>query len=223
MTALHPARIEADDVEPRPQLRRKLSPQDFVHPRRARPAGQQNQRPDLPRRVVGSISYHGDVDRRTTRIRPGDGHGHCRAVEFGLLRALRGVDQAMGMARALPSGSAHPWTLFGVANAEVTAVSVQVDMRRSGGALEAASVVDPDAVPSVDRRARLWLELSRAYGQQKDWIGTLGALKTATAASEESMRCHPLSRNLAAELVTHGGRIVEREARVLANRLGVTA
>jgi transcriptional regulator with XRE-family HTH domain len=137
--------------------------------------------------------------------------------------ALRGIDQAMGMARALPSGSAHPWTLFGVANTEVTAVSVQVDMRKSGGALEAASVVDPDAVPGVDRRARLWLELSRAYGQQRDWIGTLGALKTATAVSEESMRCHPLSRNLAAELVTHGGRIIEREARALANRIGVTA
>ncbi|NQE72371.1 hypothetical protein [Nocardia gamkensis] len=137
--------------------------------------------------------------------------------------ALRGIDQAMGMARALPSGSAHPWTLFGVANTEVTAVSVQVDMRKSGGALEAASVVDPDAVPSVDRRARLWLELSRAYGQQRDWIGTLGALKTATAVSEESMRCHPLSRNLAAELVTHGGRIIEREARALANRIGITA
>jgi hypothetical protein len=41
--------------------------------------------------------------------------------------------------------------------------------------------------------------------------------------SEESMRCHPLSRNLAAELVTHGGKIVEREARSLAVRLGVTA
>lgn len=137
--------------------------------------------------------------------------------------ALRSVDSAMGIARALPAGSAHPWTLFGVANAEVTAVSVMVDMRKSGGALEAASVVDPDAVPSVDRRARLWLELARAYGLQKDWLGTLGALRTAASASEESMRCHPLSRNLAAELVTHGGKIVEREARALAGRLGVTA
>lgn len=136
--------------------------------------------------------------------------------------ALRGIDQAMGMARALP-GTAHPWTLFGVANTEITSVSVMVDMRRSGGALEAASVVDPDSIPSVDRRARLWLELSRAYGQQKDWLGTLSALKTATAVSEESMRCHPLSRNLAAELVDRGGKIVEREARALANRLGVTA
>jgi transcriptional regulator with XRE-family HTH domain len=137
--------------------------------------------------------------------------------------ALRGVDSAMGMARSMPVAMAHPWTLFGLPNAELTSVSVMVDLRKSGGALDAATVVDPDSIPSVDRRARLWLELSRAYGLQKDWIGTLGALKTATAVSEESMRCHPLSRNLAAELVTHGGKIVEREARSLAVRLGVTA
>lgn len=137
--------------------------------------------------------------------------------------ALRSVDSAMAMARAMPNAIAHPWTLFGLPNTEVTAVSVMVDLRKSGGALDAATVVDPDAIPSVDRRARLWLELSRAYGQRKDWLGTLGALRTATAVSEESMRCHPLSRNLAAELVTHGGKIVEREARSLASRLGVTA
>ncbi len=136
--------------------------------------------------------------------------------------ALRSIDQGLGMARALPDGSAHPWTLFGLPNAELTAVSVQVELRKSGGALEAASAVDPDSVPSVDRRARLWLELSRAYGQQKDWLGTLGALQRATSISEESMRCHPLSRNLASELVIHGGRIVERESRSLATRLGVT-
>jgi hypothetical protein len=33
----------------------------------------------------------------------------------------------------------------------------------------------------------------------------------------------PLSRSLAAEVVTHSGRMVEREARALAGRLGVTA
>ncbi|AFU02888.1 helix-turn-helix domain-containing protein [Nocardia brasiliensis] len=137
--------------------------------------------------------------------------------------ALRGVDQALGMARALPAGSAHPWTLFGTANADMTSVSVLVELRKSGNALEAATAVDPDAVPSVDRRARVWLEVARGYEQQRDWIGAVGALKTATGVSAESMSCHPLSRNLAAELVTNGGRMVERDARVLAGQLGVTA
>ncbi|PKV80934.1 helix-turn-helix domain-containing protein [Nocardia fluminea] len=150
-------------------------------------------------------------------------HGAITAAKIGREGdALRGIDQAMGMARALPAGSAHPWTLFGVANAEVSAVSVQVELRKSGGALDAASIVDPDAVPSVDRRARLWLELSRAYAQQRDWLGTLGALRTATSVSEESMRSHPLARSLAVELVTHGGRITERQSRALAGQLGVT-
>lgn len=86
-----------------------------------------------------------------------------------------------------------------------------------------ASAVDPDAVPSVDRRSRLWPELSRAYAQQRDWLGSLGALRTGAAISEESMRSHPLARSLASDLVTHGGRLNERESRALATRLGVTA
>ncbi|MEU4810032.1 helix-turn-helix domain-containing protein [Nocardia fluminea] len=151
-------------------------------------------------------------------------HGAITAARIGREGdALRGLDQAMGMARAMPAGSAHPWTLFGVANTEISAVSVQVELRKSGGALDAASLVDPDSVPSIDRRARLWLELARAYAQQRDWLGTLGALRTGTAVSEESMRAHPLARSLAAELVSHGGRITDRESRALAGRLGVTA
>ncbi len=150
-------------------------------------------------------------------------HGAITAGRLGREGdALRGIDQAMGMARALPQASAHPWTLFGLSNTELTAVSVQVELRKSGGALEAASIVDPDSVPSVDRRARLWLELSRAYGQQKDWTGTLGALRKATSISEESMRCHPLSRNLASELVIHGGKLIASDSRALATQLGVT-
>jgi hypothetical protein len=136
--------------------------------------------------------------------------------------ALRSIDLAASMAASVPDGWAHPWTLFSVANSDLTAVSVMVDLRHPGGALEAASAVDPDSIASTDRRARLWLELARAYGLQKDWIGTLNALKVGTSVSEESMQCHPLSRGLASELVTHGGKLVERESRALATRLGVT-
>ncbi|NKY33535.1 helix-turn-helix transcriptional regulator [Nocardia speluncae] len=151
-------------------------------------------------------------------------HGAITAARIGREGdALHSIDQAMGIARALPPGSAHPWTLFGVANTEISAVSVQVDLRKSGSALDTASAVDPDTVPSIDRRARLWLELSRAYAQQRDWLGTLGALRTGTAVSQESMKCHPLARSLAAELVTHSGRLNERESRRLAAQLDVTA
>lgn len=136
--------------------------------------------------------------------------------------ALRNLDQAEDMAARLPSEYAHPWTLFGTANAAVTSVSVQVDMRKSGRAIDAAEQVDPDSVPSVDRRARLWLEMARAYHQKRDDTAALHVLQRATKVSEESMRCHPLSRGIAGELVTSGGRMVESEARGLARQLGLT-
>lgn len=37
------------------------------------------------------------------------------------------------------------------------------------------------------------------------------------------MQSHPLARSLASELVTHGGRLNERESRALATGLGVVA
>ena len=95
---------------------------------------------------------------------------------------------------------------------------------RDGSTVKAARVdgvtVDPDAIPSRDRQARLWLETARAYAQRHDYTGALHTLQRATAASTESMRCHPLSRGLAAELVTSGGRLIQQDARSLASQLG---
>jgi len=137
--------------------------------------------------------------------------------------ALRCLDAGTAMSTRLPDNYAHPWTLFGRPNVALTGVSVQVDLHKSGSALDYAGRVDPDAIPSVERRARLWLETARAYAQRRDYTSTLHVLQRAVAISEESMRCHPLSRGLAGELVTAGGRLVEREARALARRIGITA
>lgn len=135
--------------------------------------------------------------------------------------AFRYLDDADTMVPRLPDDYAHPWTLFGRANTDVTGVSVAVDLRKGGTALDKADAVDPDAIPSQDRQARLWLETARAYAQRRDYTGALHTLQRATSASAESMRCHPVSRGLAAELVTSGSRLIEREARILASRLGV--
>ncbi|WP_312873351.1 helix-turn-helix domain-containing protein [Kibdelosporangium persicum] len=135
--------------------------------------------------------------------------------------ALRGLDDAQKMAERVPEQYAHPWTLFGRANAALTGVSVQVDLRKTGTALEYASRVDPDDIPSVDRRARLWLETSRAYQQRGDATSALHVLEKATNISTESMASHPLSRGIAGWLVTSGGRLIERESRALAKRIGV--
>lgn len=149
-------------------------------------------------------------------------HGSITAARMGREGdALRRLDQAQAMAGRLPAGYAHPWTLFGRANSSVTSVSVQVDLHRSASAIDAAEQVDPESVPSVDRRARLWLETARAYHQRKDRAATLHVLQRAVRAGEESMRCHPVARDIAGDLVTSGGGMIRAEARHLAERLGV--
>ncbi len=135
--------------------------------------------------------------------------------------ALRFVDDADAMVPMLPTGYAHPWTLFGRPNTDLTGVSVAVDLHKGGTALDKAGAVDPDSIPSRDRQAWLWLETARAYAQRKDHTSALHTLQRATSVSVESMRCHPLSRGLAAELVTAGSRLIERDARGLAKQLGV--
>jgi transcriptional regulator with XRE-family HTH domain len=135
--------------------------------------------------------------------------------------ALHALDQADAMTEQLPEGYAHPWTLFGKANATMTGISVSVDLRKSGHAIDYANAGDLDAVPSLDRRARLWLELARGYNQRGDTLSTLHTMQRATAISAESMRSHPIARSLAGELVTSGGRLVENEARALARQMGL--
>lgn len=161
---------------------------------------------DSPRALWGAVRLHAAITAGKLG-REGD--------------ALRLLDDAGAMAARMPAGYAHPSTLFGVPNAALTGISVHVDLRHAGRAVSAAEMVDPDSIPSVDRRARLWLELARGYRQRKDNTAALHVLQRATATSAESMRCHPLARSLASELVTSGGRIVEREARVLAATLGL--
>lgn len=134
--------------------------------------------------------------------------------------ALRYLDDAAEMAAAMPH-YAHAATLFGIPNATLTGVSVQVELRKGGKAVDVADAVDPDSIPSQDRRARVWLEVARAYRQRKDNTAAVHVLQRAVNTSQESMTCHPLARSLAGELVTSGGRIVEKEARALAISLGV--
>lgn len=135
--------------------------------------------------------------------------------------ALYRLDEANAMAGRLPKAYAHSWTVFGQANTDLTGVTIHVDLHKGGRALDRVNQVDPDSIPSLDRRARLWLETARAYAQKRDYTSTLHVLQRATSISAESMRSHPLARGIAGELVTSGGQLIKTEARGLAKVLGV--
>jgi hypothetical protein len=134
--------------------------------------------------------------------------------------AWRFWDAADATARKI-SGYHHPWTMFGAANVKLHAVSISADLSKSGEAREKAEQIDPDEIPSTERRGRLGVEIARAYHQHRDYPATLHWLEQAYATSRDSVRYSPTARQMAADVVDHGGPLISRRARSLAGSLGL--
>lgn len=118
-------------------------------------------------------------------------------------------------------GYFHPWTMFGAANVKLHAVSISADLSKSGEAHGRAELIDPDEIPSRERRGRLGVEIARAYHQRRDYTATLHWLEQAYATSRESVRFSPTARQMAADTVDHGGPLISRRARSLAGSIGL--
>ena len=69
--------------------------------------------------------------------------------------AWRHWDAASATAGRLPGGYYHPWTMFGAANVKLHAVSISADLSRSAEARNRAEEIDPEEIPSRERRGRL--------------------------------------------------------------------
>ncbi|WBQ05779.1 hypothetical protein [Kribbella sp. CA-293567] len=110
------------------------------------------------RGMYGALHLHAAVTRARMGME-GDAWRHC--------------DLADRAADRLPAGYAHPWTVFGRGNADFHAVSIGVDLRTPGVALDRAERIDLSTVPSVERRSRVLVEMARAQHLRKDQAGTL--------------------------------------------------
>jgi transcriptional regulator with XRE-family HTH domain len=134
--------------------------------------------------------------------------------------AWRHWDTADATARRL-GGYNHPWTMFGAANVKLHAVSISADLSRSGQAHDHAEQIDPDEIPSRERRGRLGVEIARAYHQRHDYPATLLWLEQAYATSHDSVRYSPTARQMTADTVDRGGPLISRRARSLAGSIGL--
>ena len=85
--------------------------------------------------------------------------------------AWRYWDRASTIAQRLPDGYNHPWTMFGASNVELHAVSISADLSKSQEARSRAEQIDPEEIPSRERRGRLGVEIARSYGQRQDYPG----------------------------------------------------
>ncbi|WP_240529321.1 helix-turn-helix domain-containing protein [Streptomyces antioxidans] len=137
--------------------------------------------------------------------------------------AWRYWDAGNQVAKSLPAAYVHPSTVFGRANVDFHAVSVATDLRTSGKALSLADEVDPDVMPSKERRARLWVEVARGHLQRGDRTAALHVMKIAHAIGAETVAYTPSARTVAADLWRKAPRALRPEAARLAEAVGVTA
>ncbi|GAA4619981.1 helix-turn-helix transcriptional regulator [Actinoallomurus vinaceus] len=137
--------------------------------------------------------------------------------------AWRHWDEANRAVERLPANYAHAWTVFGRANVDIHGISIGVDLRTPGAALQRSEEMDLDTVPSVERRSRVLVELARAQHQRHDHAGTLHYMNRAHTASPECVRYTPLARGLVSDLVREARGPLKSDAVALADAVGVLA
>ncbi|MBD3546851.1 helix-turn-helix domain-containing protein [Streptomyces sp. JV180] len=162
--------------------------------------------PDDWRGIYGALQLHAAV----TAAREGQEGDAWRYWEKG--------DQ---VAKSLPASYVHPSTVFGRANVDFHAVSLDVDLRKAGRALGAADDLDPDVMPSVERRARLWVEVARGHLQRGDRTAALHVMQMAHRIGAETVAYTPSAREVAASLWRSAPRALRPEAARLAVDVGI--
>lgn len=164
--------------------------------------------PDDWRGVYGALQLHAAVTS-------------ARASRAG--DAWRYWDAGDQVAKSLPTSYVHPSTVFGRVNVDFHQVSVTVDLRTSRKALAIADEIDPDVMPSVERRARLWVEVARGHLQRGARTAALYVMQKAVAIGAETVMYTPAARTAAAELWRDAPRALRAEAAGLAEKVGLQA
>jgi hypothetical protein len=162
--------------------------------------------PDDWRGIYGALQLHAAVTAARD-AREGD--------------AWRFWDKGDQIAKSLPAAYVHPSTVFGRANVDFHAVSVATDLRKSARAIGIADDLDPDVMPSVERRARLWVEVARGHLQRGDRTAALHVMKMAHEIGAETVAFTPSARSVAADLWRHAPRAMRADASRLAASIGV--
>ncbi|GIH73091.1 helix-turn-helix domain-containing protein [Sphaerimonospora thailandensis] len=106
---------------------------------------------------------------------------------------------------------------FGPTNTEIQAVSIAVDLGDAGEAIEIGQGIDASGL-SVERRARLAMDMGRAYAQRRQSGEALACLLEAEAMAPELIHTHGAARNAIRELVLLGGHAADSELKALAER-----
>ncbi|WP_025618544.1 helix-turn-helix domain-containing protein [Salinispora cortesiana] len=137
-------------------------------------------------------------------------------------RAWRYWDRADRVAQRLPQGFYQPQTSFSRAIMGAHAVTVAVELQKSGEAVRQARRHDAAAIPSRPRRARHLIEVARAHHGKGDPEATVATLRQAYKSAPETIRFNGYARQVTLDLLS-GPRATRDDARDLAVRVGLVS
>ncbi|MCK1794727.1 helix-turn-helix domain-containing protein [Streptomyces sp. XM4193] len=140
---------------------------------------------------------------------------HARAGERAKARAA--LDEAKRVADRLGEDRNDYNLEFGPTNVEIQAVSLAVELGDAGEAIDRGTRIDASEL-SNERRARLLMDLGRAYTQRKQFGEAQAALLQAEELSPELIRTHLAARETIRDLTLAAGRSAGPDLRGLASR-----
>lgn len=111
------------------------------------------------------------------------------------------------------------WLFFGPTNVGIQDVGILVDLDDPTAALRRAQHVDPNRLPSVNRRCYFHLHRARALSMKRQDRDAVQALIAAEQAAPELTRWDPMTRESIRAMLEREKRTLNPELRALANRL----
>jgi transcriptional regulator with XRE-family HTH domain len=140
---------------------------------------------------------------------------HARAGERSAAR--KQIDMAREVARQLGEDRNDFNLEFGPTNVEIQAVSTAVDLGDAGEAIDIGEGLDTSGL-SIERQARLLMDLGRAHAQRRHFGDALSCLLAAEELAPEMIHTHIAARAVIRELMLVAGRAASDELRALAER-----
>lgn len=151
-------------------------------------------------------------------------------LHAALTTAVMGGDPSSHLAEATetagrtePHGTAFALA-FGAQNANIWRMSIALELRDGGKAIEASRLISPDAIPTEDRRGRYFVELGRAFALEKRYPESLAALRQAEAIAPQEVRNMTVVRELVGSMLRKARRdLTAGDLGRLAERVGAVS
>lgn len=146
---------------------------------------------------------------------------YARRGRYG--NAWAAWERADEFARRLGPAYRHIQTSFSMPVMGAHAVTLGVELRRTGEAIRAANGLDPDRIVSVPRRSRHFIEVARAHTLQGEATAAFALLAKSERTAPETIKYNGYARDMLLDFLKSPPAGMRQDVRELCERVGVAA